>query len=65
MDKRRHKLLNPCMKFEISLAKSIILKHFENGHKNWYPYQAPVSAKSRIYAWIFFKKNLKKNSQKF
>ena len=26
-------LLNPCMKFEIFLAKSILLKHYENGNK--------------------------------
>ena len=26
-------LLNPCMKFEIFLAKSILLKHYENVNK--------------------------------
>ena len=29
-------LLNPCMKFEIFLAKSILLKHYENGNKNFF-----------------------------
>ena len=29
-------LLSPCMKFEISLAKSILLKHYENGNKKKY-----------------------------
>jgi hypothetical protein len=31
-------LLNPSMKFEIFLAKSILLKHYENGNKKKYPY---------------------------
>ena len=30
-------LLNLCMKFEIFLAKSILLKHNENGSKKNYP----------------------------
>ena len=36
-------LLNLCMKFKIFLAKSILLKHYENGNKNffWNMYQGP------------------------
>ena len=30
-------LLNPCMKFEIFLTKSILLMHYENGNKKKYP----------------------------
>ena len=30
-------LLNPCMKFEFFLTKSILLKHQENGNKKKYP----------------------------
>ena len=29
-------LLNPCMKFEFFLAKSFLLKHYENGKKNFF-----------------------------
>ena len=29
-------LLNLCMKFKIFLAKSILLKHYENGFKNFF-----------------------------
>ena len=42
--------LKPCMKFEIFLTKIIFLKHYENGNKKKYPWHAPGSAKSRIYA---------------
>ena len=30
-------LLNPCMKFKIFLAKSILLKHYENDNKTNFP----------------------------
>ena len=30
-------LLNPCIKFKIFLNKSILLKHYENGKKNFFP----------------------------
>ena len=43
-------LLNPCIKFEIFLAKSILLKYNENGNKKKYLQFVPGSAKSRIYA---------------
>ena len=43
-------LLNPCMKFKIFLAKSILLKHYENGNKKKYSQLVQRSAKSRIYA---------------
>ena len=35
---------------KIFLAKSILLKHYENGNKKIFSYHAPGSAKSRIYA---------------
>ena len=43
-------LLNLCMKFKIFLAKSILLKHYENGNKKKYSQLVPGSAKSRIYS---------------
>ena len=41
---------NQCMSLIIFLAKSILLKHYENGNKNFFSYHDPGSAKSRIYA---------------
>ena len=38
------------MKFEIFLAKSILLKHYENGNKKFFSQLVPGSAKSGIYA---------------
>jgi hypothetical protein len=43
-------LLNPCMKLEFCLAKSILLKQYENDNKKKFPIHVPGSAKSRIYA---------------
>ena len=34
-------LLNQCMKFEIFLTKSILLKHYEYANKKKYSYHAP------------------------
>jgi hypothetical protein len=50
LDFSKMALLDPCMKFEIFLAKSILLKHYENGKKKKYPKLVPGSPKSRIYA---------------
>ena len=38
------------MKFKIFLAKSILLKYYENGNKKKYSQHVPGSTKSRIYA---------------
>ena len=43
-------LLNPCKKFKIFLAKSILLKHYENGDKKFFLEHVPGSTKSKIYA---------------
>jgi hypothetical protein len=37
-------------KFKFVLAKSILLKHYENGKKKKYPKHVPGSLKFRIYA---------------
>ena len=43
-------LLNPCLKFKYFLAKSILLKYYENGDKKIFLEHVPGSDKSRIYA---------------
>ena len=43
-------LENPLFEFKFFLAKSILLKHYENGNKKKYSQLVPGSAKSRIYA---------------
>ena len=53
-------LLNLCMKFKKFLAKSILLKHYENGNKKKYSQLVPGSAKSRIYAGKSTKKGFSK-----
>ena len=55
-------LLNPCMKFKIFLAKSILLKHYENGNKKFFSQLVPGPAKSRIYAEKRTKRGFTKKS---
>jgi hypothetical protein len=55
-------ILNLCMKFEFFLAKSILLKHYENGKKKKYPKHVPGSAKSRIYAGKSTKRRFSKKA---
>ena len=54
--------LNPCMKFEFFSAKSILLKHYENGNKKTYSQLVPGSAKSRIYAGKSTKRGFSKKA---
>ena len=44
------------------LAKSILLKHYENGNEKKYPYYDPRSAKSRTYAGKSTKRGFSKEA---
>ena len=44
------------------LAKSILLKHYENGNKKIFSYHDPGSAKSRIYAGKSTKRGFSKKA---
>ena len=44
------------------LAKIILLKHYENGNKNFFSYHDPGSSKSRIYAGKSTKRGFSKKA---
>ena len=55
-------LCNLCMKFKNFWAKSILLKHYENGNKKKISQLVPGSAKSRIYAGKSTKREFSKKA---
>ena len=57
-------LLNPCMKFEIFLAKSILLKHYENGNNIFFRNMSqgppnPGFMQEKVQKGDFLKKDLR------
>jgi hypothetical protein len=56
LDFSKMALLDPCMKFEIFLAKSILLKHYENGKKKKYPKLVPGFMQEKVQKGDLLKK---------